>query len=410
MLFDSDPAATAPFGSVDNPLTSPREPERSSVWKPMLKFSALLVVAAVVFIGLPSLLSGGADIDAFEGTAFATVDGESVVLVPYSRVGRVEPWSDVFQLRMAAVAVESGETVWDEQLSDDLSRESRVLVAGEKYAYLVSGKGLMIVAVADGELVAEGSDIAGLRDRHLAAWQAYAFDPAAGSIVALDRDGGINAIALDERAARPAPKPLADAWRGTLTDHPFAPTAMTNEDEALVAPDKAARLGSPQGRQYTGVSKAASLRIDTLAGQYRPLNDQVFHDASILIDETVVIGDLPGGIRPARDWGRRTANSIDDGTGTVAGLAADLILVRHKTSDDDPGYTVTVLSLKTGEVLDTVASQGRVGAAVCAPDGTVVFPSQSGDTFPQYDRITVVDPTGKARVIEIGDGGPFGGL
>src|SRR5690606_18910515 len=169
--------------------------------------------------------------------------------------------------------------------------------------------------------------MAGLKDRHLAAWQAYAFDPAAGSIVALDRDGGINAIALDERAARPAPKELADTWRGTLTDHPFAPTAMTNEDEALVAPDRAARLGSPQGRQYTGVSKAASLRIDALTGRYPQAEDRVFHDARILIDATVVIGGLPGGIRPARDWGRRAANAIDDGAGTVAGLAADLSLV-----------------------------------------------------------------------------------
>lgn len=80
------------------------------------------------------MIAASADID--DEIAMTRIDGRDVVIVAYSDGG----FSGVRMLtgnadRAAAVDIQSGEIRWDSALPGNISL-SRVLAAGEKYAYL----------------------------------------------------------------------------------------------------------------------------------------------------------------------------------------------------------------------------------------------------------------------------------
>lgn len=396
----------SPYGIPADPKTPTPPPGRHhrrlgigllSWLSPVLGICAMVVV-------LPYLTGSGPDVEVQSGSGFAEIDGREVALVPYDRNGSSDLWSDMFQLRLAAVDLASGEEVWDTQLADALAMDAKVLVAGEEYVYVTSGDGLFVVDLADGDVVAAEDEIDGLGEAYLAAYSAYGYDEAAESVIVLDRDGGIRTIPLDFLTASRADDGLARTWSQRLNPDGHGPTTFTNEKEGLLAPDKVVRL-SP-----VGSGEGVGLNIVTHDGDVTRLGEQVFYDAAIVIDESDVYGGRSAEITPTRDWAELTSNSVDTDTGVVAGHTADLVVVRHKKSDASDAVELSVVSLRTGEVLITETSAGEPGGAVSRADGTTLLPISGTTEVFSPDHLAVIDPTGDVDVHEIGDTSPFGGL
>ena len=125
--------------------------------------------------------------------------------MPYERTGTRGMFQsmteDLFQFRLAALDPDTGESLWDTQLSDQLGWEASVLAGGRRYAYVATDSGLAIVAMADGTVVAEGAGVAGVGDAYLAARSAYAYDPEGRRVLAMTGTGDVLAIPLDQTKA-----------------------------------------------------------------------------------------------------------------------------------------------------------------------------------------------------------------
>ena len=126
-------------------------------------------------------------------------------------------FQDMFQVRITAVDLATGRQIWDVKLSDELIWDVEVIAVGRNNAYVATPDGLMVLALADGEILAEPDVIAGLEGNYVAAYAAYRFDPGANAVVAMDRDGRVHVIALDTLRANPADPRIADAWQGRLS-------------------------------------------------------------------------------------------------------------------------------------------------------------------------------------------------
>lgn len=151
---------------------------------------------------------------------FTTVAGHPAVLAAYGRTGGVRsaPFGtdDMWQERLAAVSLNTGELLWDVQLHGDSGWERAVLAVTDRLAYIATDYGLSIVAAEDGRIVAQNDQIPGLGNDYVQAYTAYHVDPGLDAVVALTQSGNIVQIPIGTTEATPTPRDVADKWRGTL--------------------------------------------------------------------------------------------------------------------------------------------------------------------------------------------------
>jgi hypothetical protein len=340
--------------------TTPR-PRRRLV--PVL---AYLAVVASLFFGGSYLVSPEPTVRVLPGIAFAEVDGRAVVLVPYERHGGRGMFQlltqDMFQVRLAAADPATGAVLWDTRLSDQLVHPASVLAAAQRYAYLATSGGLVVVELATGTIVAQGEGVGGLGGAYLATPAAYAFDPEGRRVLAMNATGDVLAIALDQTAAVPVDAPTAAAWATRLSAGPVVAAPAATGAEAAV------RSGSP---------------------------------------ERIALRDLPFGI-PGRELVRITANGLPipvggttfaagrlvvDG-GTAVGAATGHVLVEHRRSVHDAGTRLSVVSLDNGQVTGSLDVESQVDRAVTGPAGTTAVAAR--------DVLAVVRGDGQVVRVDVG--------
>ncbi|MFE2753267.1 PA2928 family protein [Actinosynnema sp. NPDC059335] len=300
-----------------------------------------LVLFAALFFGGSYAIAPEPDVEVQPGFAFAEIDGRDVVLAPYERHGARGMFQlltqDLFQVRLAATDPATGDVLWDTQLSDELVWEASVLAAGQRYAYLATDSGLVVIDLADGSVVAEGAGVQGLGDAYAAVRTAYAYDPDHRRVMAMNATGGVVAIGLDEAVAVPVDAPTAAAWAGRLSVErgPGAPTSATGVEAVLGAGAERVALRRAPG----GAPGSVLVRV-TADGRDLPVGATVFHDARLVVDGV-----------------------------TAVAAATGHVLVEHQRSVNDPGLALSLVSLATGQVTATLAVDARVDRALVGPDG-----------------------------------------
>jgi hypothetical protein len=300
-----------------------------------------LILFAALFFGGSYALSPEPEVEVQAGFGFAEVDGRDVVLAPYSRHGVRGMFQmmtqDLFQVRLAATDPASGEVLWDTQLSDGLMWEASVLAAGRRYAYLATDSGLVVVALADGSVVAEGAGVQGLGDAFAAVRSAYAYDPEGRRVMAMTATGGVVAVGLDEVVATPVDASTAAAWSGRLSVQrgPGAPAKATGDEGTLNAgAERIALREAPNG-----APGSVLVRV-TADGRELPVGATAFLGARLVVDGV-----------------------------TAVAAATGHVLVEHQRSVNDPGVALSLVSLATGQVTATLAVDARVDRALGGPDG-----------------------------------------
>jgi hypothetical protein len=405
----------SPYGTPTNPLTPKEHRPRG--------------LGLIGLILLPSLGIGGAailgehltapdpDITVQSGIGFASRDGAELALVPYDRTGTggglIESASnDMFQVRLAAVDLATGDAAWDVQLTDELGWNAAVVAAGERYAYLSSDDGLMILSVDDGEVVTEAGDIPGIGGAQAVSGAAYAYDPSIAAVVALDVNGAIHTIPLDTLEAAPADDATAATWSGLLFAEGTIPDigGMTTT-EALLADGESSLRVEPTADGSLG----GSLVLKDADGGQRALGTRVFYEAAIVLDQTsltstlsvevdvdALIEDFMDDAASAMDDAAAAGQDLLTGFGsTAAGASSGHALIEHKSEPAGDGYALHVISLDTGQVTASINTNGHLGRAMTSASGYAVVIAEPEDDYWLSDLV-IVAPDGSIERIEIG--------
>lgn len=397
---------TSPYGTPQNPAIPERAAKKRRVFgwiKPLIPILGF----ALLFFGGSYVMTPEPDVEIQSGMAFATVNGADAVLVPYERTGSrgmfQMMFQDMFQVRITAVDLATGRQIWDVKLSDELIWDVEVIAVGRNNAYVATPDGLMVLALADGEILAEPDGIAGLEGNYVAAYAAYRFDPGANAVVAMDRDGRVHVIALDTLRANPADPRIADAWQGRLSAETGSVTVTGKaETEAFSGPDELLAMQPIQ----TG-ALATSLVSITLPGKTTPIGDAVFYEAELIIDQTrIVAGELI--TEPvARGWQDYEEFYISDDLGIAAGAPSGIVLVQHKETSGDGPTVLSSVSLKSGQVIDSVELYSDAGRCLVTEDGRMVLPVSGTDAY--GDRmLAVIAANGTISTVAIGETNFFG--
>jgi hypothetical protein len=361
-----------------------------------------------VAIGGEYLTAPEPDIAIQSGIGFATFDSADLALVPYDRNGSGDLISsmrhEMFEVRLAAVDLATGESEWDVRLSEELSWKAAVVAAGEHYAYVSSDDGLMILDLADGDVVTEPGGIPGLEGAQAVSGAAYAFDPARGAVVALDVNGAVHTIALDALEAAPADADTTAAWSGLLFAEGSVPDigGMTSTEALLADGESTVRLEPTAAGALGG-----SLVVDGPEGE-RALGTRVFYEAGIVLDQTSLVSTFTVDI----DVDELIADFLEDAaaagqdlwTGfgtTAAGADSGHVLVEHRTEPGTEQYAMHVIAVDTGQVTASIETGSRLGRALTGPGGhTVVIAAPEGSFW--LGDLVIVAPEGSLERVEIG--------
>ncbi|WP_433273666.1 PA2928 family protein [Actinosynnema sp. CS-041913] len=301
------------------PYGSPRRVRRSV---PLL-FLLPLVLFAGLFFGGSYLVSPEPDVEVQADIGVASANGRDVLLLPYERHGPRGMFQlmfqDMFQVRLAATDAATGELLWDTQLADDLVWQASVLAAGERYAYVATDAGLVVLDLADGSKVAEGKGIEGLGDAFVAARWSYRYDPDNRRVMTMSGTGAVLAIPLDSATATPVDPQTSATWAGALSERTFPDTRPSTVTKAGV------RDGRVELRPRPGGAPGQVLVRITPGGEEVQVGDVTFHEAGLLADGTA-----------------------------AAGFASDHVMVVHSRHVNDKDRALSAVSLATGAVTGSV--------------------------------------------------------
>ncbi|WP_030158749.1 PA2928 family protein [Glycomyces sp. NRRL B-16210] len=403
--FPAAQAVRSPYGTPSHPLT-PRRRARRIGLLPMILVPTLGIGVAAV-LG-EHVIAPDPDITLQSGIGFATHDGTDLVLVPYDRHGNAglidSIAGDMFQVRIAAVELDTGDLRWDVQLSDELIWDAAVVAAGETYAYLATDDGLTVLELDDGTIAVEPGALPGLQGTQSVSGAAYAFDPTIGAVVALDVNGAIHTIALDALEAVPADESTAATWSGLLLAEGRVPDiggltctdAPLDEDRTLrIEPVADGALGGtpvivgPDGRHALGT--------------------RIYYEAGIVLDQTALVSTTSVEIdvdrlieefmEDAESAGMSLFPSLD---ATAAGAHSGLALIEHRPEPNGDGYALHVIDLDTGQVTASLTTGNHLGRAATAPGGHVVVLAAAPDG-PWLSDLVIVAPDGSIDRVEIGE-------
>jgi hypothetical protein len=321
-----------------------------------------LLIFGFLFFGVSYLVSPEPDIEVQTGIGFAATDGHEVALVPYARHGARGMFQlmaqDLFQVRLAATDLATGEVIWDTQLSDQLIWEASVLAAGRRYAYLATDSGLVVLDLRSGSQVAAGDSVTGLGDKYIAGRSAYGYDVDSRSVMAMNADGAIFTIVLDSLTAVSAEPQTATKWAGVLTTDRFADHPSATATKVSLATGERAEL-----RERTVGS--ALVRISA-NGQETPVSDIVFQKAALV----------------------------------VGGTTAKHVLVQHSRTVNDTDTLLSVVSLETGAITGALHVKSSPDRAVSAPNGTTAVVTRS--------EVATVTADGRITALSVGATNFFG--
>lgn len=387
----------------------------SSFAAPIRKRVRIRGVAGIFIIGFSLLFFGGSyllapenDVEIIPVMGTASIDGRDVALVPYHYTGGRGMFQlmtgGMFQVRLAARYLDNGDRAWDVKLNGDLVGAAGVLAAGATYVYVASDYGLTILNLADGSVAVKPAEIPGIGANYVATYDAYNYDVASSTIVAMDSAGAIWSIPLDSAEAVPADAALARKWTGTLSadttawmyyDYGFDANAtdafMPDGSRLILAPPSA---GSP----------AQHLTLHLTSGDTAAWTADFF-DASLILEAQRIAPPNA----TAQD--RAQENTDTDGTvitTTPAGASQGFALVQHHpTVNATDTFQLSVINLAGGEVLATTNMASEASRAMLTPSGLTLISATEGESFGANELITV-GSDGSLRHIPIGATNFFG--
>lgn len=375
---------TSPYGTPSAPRTPRRARSHVRGW---LLPAVVVVLFGVVFFAGSYATSPEPGIAVQGDVAFARIAGQDVVLVSYGRSGSRGMVQmllrDAAADRLAAIGLETGESIWDVQLADTTSWAGGVLAAGDRYAYAASDTGLTVVRLDDGSVVARGAGIAGLGAAYVADYRAYGFDAGRAAVVALDAGGRLHTIRLDTARAEPADAVTAAAWRGRLS---------ADGGGSFVSGAVATTASVPgQGTvRLVSSGDASGARLAQAGGVPAPAGP-VFHDAGIVLDQAALLG-FRGTVEPKLD--------------TAVAAGRGYVVVQHAKGVNDDTVVLSVVSPGTGEVTASTELGDDAGRGVSAPGGRAVVLAPDDRVDPS--DLVIVAADGGLRRVRVGETDFFG--
>jgi len=363
---------------------------------------------ALLFFGGSYLVSPEPDIEIEPGFAVGQVDGRDVVFVPYERSGSRGMFQlmvhDMFQTRIAAVDLATGDTVWDTQISGNMVWEGRVLAVGARYVYLATQEGLTILESAGGAIAAEPDQITGLTDGYVAEAGAYGFDVDAQAVVVMDRDGVFHLIELDSLTATPADATITDRWTGRLSG--------TGGHWSVSGKTAAYGFNGPQELLSLNPARPGALgsvltRV-SINGETTQIGDGVFYDGQLVIDQTELVDGQLVAEPVSRGWeGHEDYYSEIQNTATAAGASVGFVLIEHVRGAGDSTKILSTVSLESGAVIDSIEMQSSAGRSVGLESGQVILPVPTPDSW-EPQALALIDQHGAITLAEVGAVGFFG--
>lgn len=418
------PLAEPSFGSVTDADKDPRS-RMARFWQSFVgQLTAFLLFFAALFFGgswamMPMFQSA----DASPSAAVTHTEAGDVALVAYEQMGPRGMWqmmASQFALdHVSAFAVDSGDLLWDARLGSSETYDTRVIGAGEKYAYVSSADGLRILSLENGAMVAGPTDIDGLDNPMAEPW-AYGFDAARGLIVAIDTGDDIYEIPLDSATAELADDETMAEWLPILGDDfrfadfadSTADTALTREDGAVSVSENGIAVLGDDGEWQTVSQEhfeAPELVIDASSREREIVaNDgQVpFWMVPTLCNyvEGCTLDDLPKAVIDAVLEGGGYSTHIEGFTATGSGY----VVVEDEGPDDgDESRTLVTIDLESGSVVSRLDIPFEVrGGATGSSGASIVVGDESFDWG--SSSIVLIGSDGTAITVKYGRFGFFG--
>lgn len=301
------------------------------------------------------------------GMLFVEIDGRDAVIIAYDDDGA--SWRVPDHGNIAAFDLETGETIWDRGLDDADAFYTRLLAAGEEYAYLDTTFGFRVISIADGSPVASEQDIPGLGE-YASRTMRFTFSPSQHAILFSADTDGVKAIKIDTLEAVDADATTEQTWICVLAQlgHGFA----DSEIEAVTvsrmhAGGQLLGFAAPSGRPPgTPTRQLVSLDED---GRERAVGDGGFVEPGF-VAQSVLNEPVP---RTCTSTGPSydafpDLRSTPQPLGTDAGYA----VILHAQSARTQAEQITVVDATSGDVLGSNPAEHGLVDAATAPSGQAV--------------------------------------
>lgn len=381
-----------------------------------LALAGLVVVAliALFFVVPGPMVSTAARTGG--GMLFAEIDGRDAVVIAYHDSGfaGVGTFLSAHENgRIAAFDLDTGETIWDHGLDDELAFLVRMIAAGEKYAYLETSFGLRVVSLADGSTVATEEDIPGLGDFN-SLTTVFAFSPSQNAVLFREEEGAVQAIVLDTLDVVEVDSFTTDTWDCVLTwnGHGYsesdAEAVIVNQ---LPANGEVLGFGLPSGSAPgTPGKRLARLNDD---GSGITVGSETFVSPGFVAQSTLV-EPLP----LACTYAGAAKDVFPAGSTQTHPLGADAgyAVIAHAQSARTEEQQITVVDAESGDVLgSSPAEDGFVDAAIAPTGQSVVIVDRylpgvlpSLGTTPVTATLLFIASDGSMREVVLAPHGWFG--
>ncbi|WKG04525.1 PA2928 family protein [Mycolicibacterium sp. HK-90] len=330
---------------------------------------------------------------------YATVRDHDAVLVAYGRSGGTigPPFgsNDTWQERVAAIALDDGELLWDIQLHDTEGWERGVLAVADGLAYVATDEGLSVLQVDDGSIV-----VGDLGDGYVESFNGYNVDPRIDAVVALTDSGQVDAVPLGTTDIAAVPEDIAEAWRTTLIAE-SSPTGDSDFGTNQVDP-----AAMPTGMALPGG------QLITVPKPYQSPDQQLLRDGKPL-------ARLDGLLRPELVYevvrtpaALATPGQLEEGTAmfnhhhSAAGpLGAEhgVVLVDGEPADDPGAEELRLFDVETGDTLAVIGGIDGYVRATATPKGPILVIAAAEGTGLDNDRVIIVRTDGRTTMTHIGD-------
>jgi len=351
-----------------------------------------------------------------QGMLFAEIDGRDAVIIAYddngySGIGFFAP--SHHDGRITALDLDTGETIWNRALDGEPAFLTRMIAAGEEFAYLETTFGFRVIALADGSTVASENDIPGLRDVDTLK-TAFAFSPSQEAIFVNPEEGVVRKIVLDTLEAVDVDSRTYDTWSCVLAwnGHGYSEgdseavvvgrMPVADEVRAFAVPS-----GSPPG---TPGKRLTRLNRD---GSGVTVGHETFVDPGF-VAQSVLVEPIPQACPRAR-W---DDDVFPDGRVIAEPLGAETghAVIDHAQSARTDERQITVVDAFSGEVLGSNPAEGGLVDAATAPSGQGVviidrflpgvLPNWS--TTPVTSTLLLISTSGAVREIVLAPHGWLG--
>jgi len=380
-----------------------------------LTLGVLLVLAfvAVFFVVPGPMISTAARTG--EGMLFAEIDGRDAVVIAYDDSGFTGVGLFVGggqDGRIAAFDLDTGEAIWDRGLGESVA-QTRMIAAGEKFAYLQTSSGFRVFALADGSTVANEEDIPGLGDFDWLTTR-FAFSPSQNAILFSAEEDVVKAIPLDTVEVVEVDAAVHDQWVCVLTWNGVS-YAESDAEAVLVKQ-------LPTGGEVLGFGVPSGSPPGTPGKRLARLNDDG-SGVSVGPETFVEPGFVAQSVLNEPQPGACSSNASDrdvfpDGRAQAQPLGADagFAVIAHAQNARTEDQQITIVDAASGDVLGSNPAEGGLVDAATGPSGqSVVIVDRflpgalpSWGTTPVTSTLLLVATDGSMREIVLAPHGWFG--